>query len=53
MAARRTASIRSGTTPAGFWWLTDQAMVREGFTALLDVQPDIEVVGTAGDWWRA
>jgi DNA-binding NarL/FixJ family response regulator len=27
----------------------DQAMVREGFAALLDAQPDMEVVGTAGD----
>jgi DNA-binding NarL/FixJ family response regulator len=27
----------------------DQAMVREGFAALLGAQPDIEVVGTAGD----
>ncbi len=27
----------------------DQAMVREGFAALLDAQPDIEVVATAGD----
>jgi DNA-binding NarL/FixJ family response regulator len=27
----------------------DQAMVREGFAALLGAQPDIQVVGTAGD----
>ena len=27
----------------------DQEMVREGFAALLDAQPDIRVVGTAGD----
>ncbi|NUT95745.1 MAG: response regulator transcription factor [Saccharothrix sp.] len=27
----------------------DQEMVREGFSALLDAQPDIEVVGSAGD----
>lgn len=27
----------------------DQAMVREGFTALLDKQPDMTVVGAAGD----
>ncbi len=27
----------------------DQEMVREGFSALLDAQPDIEVVGAAGD----
>ncbi|WP_424537095.1 response regulator [Sphaerisporangium viridialbum] len=27
----------------------DQAMVREGFTFLLDAQPDLSVVGTAGD----
>ncbi|GEL26264.1 DNA-binding response regulator [Pseudonocardia sulfidoxydans NBRC 16205] len=27
----------------------DQAMVREGFAALLDAQPDMTVVGTAGD----
>ncbi len=27
----------------------DQAMVRQGFGALLDAQPDIEVVGTAAD----
>ncbi|GAA2356123.1 response regulator transcription factor [Dactylosporangium salmoneum] len=27
----------------------DQAMVREGFTYLLDAQPDLSVVGTAGD----
>ncbi|WP_253775575.1 response regulator [Goodfellowiella coeruleoviolacea] len=27
----------------------DQAMVREGFSALLNAQPDIEVVGTAED----
>ncbi|MFD7657044.1 response regulator [Actinosynnema sp. NPDC059797] len=27
----------------------DQAMVREGFTALLDRQPDMTVVGAAGD----
>ena len=27
----------------------DQSMVREGFAALLDAQPDIDVVGTAGD----
>ena len=27
----------------------DQALVRSGFTALLDAQPDIEVVGEAGD----
>ena len=27
----------------------DQEMVREGFTALLDAQPDLRVVGTAGD----
>jgi DNA-binding NarL/FixJ family response regulator len=27
----------------------DQEMVRAGFTALLDAQPDIEVVGQAGD----
>lgn len=27
----------------------DQSMVREGFAALLDAQPDIEVLGTAGD----
>ncbi|MEO3870050.1 response regulator transcription factor [Nonomuraea sp. B12E4] len=27
----------------------DQAMVREGFAVLLDAQPDIEVVGQAGD----
>ncbi|MFW3172151.1 response regulator [Geodermatophilus sp. CPCC 206100] len=27
----------------------DQQLVREGFAALLDAQPDIEVVGTAGD----
>ena len=27
----------------------DQAMVREGFSALLDAQPDLQVVGTAGD----
>jgi DNA-binding NarL/FixJ family response regulator len=27
----------------------DQAMVREGFTALLDAQPDIRVVGQAAD----
>ncbi|XVV02892.1 response regulator [Actinosynnema sp. CA-248983] len=27
----------------------DQEMVRDGFSALLDAQPDIEVVGSAGD----
>jgi DNA-binding NarL/FixJ family response regulator len=27
----------------------DQVMVREGFSALLDAQPDLEVVGTAGE----
>ena len=27
----------------------DQEMVREGFSALLDAQPDISVVGSAGD----
>jgi DNA-binding NarL/FixJ family response regulator len=27
----------------------DQVMVREGFSALLDAQPDFEVVGSAGD----
>ncbi|TYP90809.1 response regulator [Blastococcus xanthinilyticus] len=27
----------------------DQSMVREGFAALLSAQPDIEVLGTAGD----
>ncbi len=27
----------------------DQEMVRAGFSALLDAQPDIEVVGQAGD----
>lgn len=31
----------------------DQAMVREGFAALLDAQPDITVVGTEGDGERA
>ena len=29
--------------------IDDQSMVREGFAALLDAQPDIEVLGTAGD----
>jgi YesN/AraC family two-component response regulator len=27
----------------------DPSMVREGFAALLDAQPDIDVVGIAGD----
>ena len=27
----------------------DQALVRAGFRALLDAEPDIEVVGEAGD----
>jgi DNA-binding NarL/FixJ family response regulator len=31
----------------------DQEMVRAGFSALLDAQPDIEVVGQAGDGARA
>jgi DNA-binding NarL/FixJ family response regulator len=31
----------------------DQALVRAGFRALLDAQPDIEVVGEAGDGERA
>jgi DNA-binding NarL/FixJ family response regulator len=31
----------------------DQAMVREGFSALLDAQPDIDVVGQAGDGEQA
>jgi DNA-binding NarL/FixJ family response regulator len=31
----------------------DQSMVREGFAALLDAQPDIEVLGTAGDGQEA
>ena len=31
----------------------DQAMVREGFSALLDAQPDIEVVGQAADGFEA
>jgi DNA-binding NarL/FixJ family response regulator len=31
----------------------DQAMVRDGFAALLDAQPDIEVVGRAGDGRQA
>ena len=31
----------------------DQSMVREGFAALLGAQPDIEVLGTAGDGQEA
>ena len=31
----------------------DQAMVREGFGALLDAQPDLEVVGLAADGAQA
>jgi YesN/AraC family two-component response regulator len=31
----------------------DQSMVREGFAALLDAQPDLHVLGTAGDGQEA
>jgi DNA-binding NarL/FixJ family response regulator len=31
----------------------DQALVRDGFTVILDAQPDIEVVGEAGDGEQA
>jgi DNA-binding NarL/FixJ family response regulator len=31
----------------------DQALVRDGFTVILDAQPDIDVVGEAGDGARA
>lgn len=31
----------------------DQAVVRDGFAALLDSQPDLSVVGTAGDGAQA
>jgi DNA-binding NarL/FixJ family response regulator len=48
---RRSADEASGTIRVLL--ADDQALVRAGFRALLDAQPDIEVVGEAGDGERA
>ena len=37
------------TAPIGVLVVDDQAMVRQGFSALLDAQPGLHVVGQAGD----
>jgi DNA-binding NarL/FixJ family response regulator len=37
------------TAPIGVLVVDDQAMVRQGFSALLDAQPALHVVGQAGD----
>jgi len=39
----------AGTEPTRLLVVDDQAVVRIGFTALLDAQPDFTVVGNAGD----
>jgi DNA-binding NarL/FixJ family response regulator len=53
--ARASAGIdaRSDSTPARLLIADDHALLRTGMRAMLEAEPDLEVVGEAGNGWAA
>ena len=45
----RSSTTRRTANPSGCSWSTTRRMVRAGFRMLVDSQPDLRVVGEAGD----